>query len=84
MNLVMWARHPRPVRMITAWTRTACRRSYYTFAHSKRFQAAIELVALVVLVNAALIYFNYWLAKQVIRCVNAHIEMWIEQAQNDR
>lgn len=84
MNIVMWTRHPRPVRTITAWTRTACRRCYYTFAHSKRFQAAIELVALVVLVNAALFYFNYWFAKQLIRCVIAHIESWIVKAQNDR
>lgn len=84
MNLIMWTRHPRPVRMIMEWTRTACRRCYCTFVHSKRCQAAIELISILVLVNAALIYFNYWFAKQLIRCVIAHIENWIVKAQNDR
>lgn len=84
MSLVMWTDHPRPVRMITASIKTVCRRYCCTFVHSKRFRAAIELLCLVALINAALIYFNYWFAKQLIRCVIAHIENWIVKAQNDR
>lgn len=70
--MMLTLERPRPVRMITAWTRGACRRSYYTFAHSKRFRAAIELVALVVMI---------WLLVVVVHVIIARIFIYYLTSQ---
>ena len=75
---------PRPVRMITAWTMTACRRSFYTFAHSKRFRAAIELLAIWLVITAGGLILIAGFQLLFFRCVIAHMANLIVPAHNDR
>lgn len=84
MNLVMWTRHPRPVRMITASIKTACRRCCYTFVRSNKSQDAIEVLAIIAIVTLLFLAFVCFICRQFVRCVIAHIENWIVKAQNDR
>lgn len=84
MNLIMWTRHPRPVRMITASIKAACRRYCYTFVHSNKSQDAIEVLAIIAIVTLLFLAFALLCCRQFVRCVIAHIESWIVKAQNDR